>query len=302
MVYQMLSHQCSGLIILLYIYISHISHKHFRLIVIKYADRGLVQTGGLASKLFNQLYTLSTCAMTTLLSLMFLARIWRSIDDDDYFSQEEAFLLVERHLLYKIDNDQYITPETGNYFITNIYMFMIIFNVYYLEKQKSELRKRKFQRNIITFHTNTKFFMFFLWISLPVLILKSLSFQQPSTSRLVRKLLLSLHLIKLLVAGFLRPLVIIHLLKRNMPSFFTDSLEEPRIKSFYITGQSFQPRTENLFPFKPFCQNARWGWMNERTHNMAEIESKHEKEKILNLSCNIFHVPSSSNSMPSIDI
>ena len=239
--------------------------------------------------------------MTMFNSLMFFARIRRSIGDV-YFSQEEVFLLAERHLLYKTDTTQYITPEMGTYFIANILLLMIVVNVYYLKRQKSEFRKRKIQRNILTFHTNTKFFMFFLWISMPVLILKSLSFEQPSTSRLIRKLLISLHLIKLLVVCFLRPLIIIHLLKRNMPSFFTDQPEEPRIKSFFITGQNFYPRPENFSPLKPFCQNARWGWMYKRTNNMAEIESKHEKENVLNLSCHIFHVTSSSNSMPDIDI
>ena len=285
--------------LVLRIYISW--QKHFRLIVIKYADRGLVQTGGLASKLFIQLYILSTCALTIFQSLMLLARIWRSIGNDN-FSQDDAFLLAERHLLYQTDKNQYVTPEMGNYFTANISLLMILFNVYYLQRQKSELRNRKIQRNIITFHTNTKFFMFFLWISLPVLILKSLSFQQPLTSVLMRKFLLSLHLIKLFVVCFLRPLVIIHLLKRNMPSFFTDRPDEPQIRSFFITGQSFHPRPVNFCPLKPFCQNARWGWMYKRTNNMAEIESKHEKENILNLSCNICYVPSSSNSMPDIDI
>merc|ERR1711860_421057 len=101
----------------------------------------------------------------------------------------------------------------GHYFITNIHLFMVLFNVHYLEKQKGEFRKRKVQRNIITFHTNINFFLFFLWISLPVLILKSLSLQNPSTSRLIRYCLISLHLTKLFVVCFLRPLVIIYLLK-----------------------------------------------------------------------------------------
>ncbi len=109
--------------------------------------------------------------MTILLSLMLLARIWRSIGDD-HFSKEEAFLLTERHLLKKTDKDQYVTPEMGNFFIANIFLLMILLNVYCLKKQKNELRKRKIQRNILTFHINTKFFMFFLWISLPVYILK----------------------------------------------------------------------------------------------------------------------------------
>ena len=210
--------------------------------------------------------------------------------------------MVERHSLYKTDKNQYVTPEMGNYFTANISLLLILINFHYLKRQKSELRKRKFQRNIITFNTNTKFFMFFLLISLPVLILKSISFQQPKTSMLVRKFLLSLHLIKLVVIGFLRPLVIIHLLKRSMPNFFTDKPEETQNKSFFITGQNFYPRPENFSPLKPFCQNARWGWMYKRTNNMAEIESKHEKDNVLNLSCHIFHVPSSSNSMPDIDI
>ena len=154
----MLSHQFSGSLILLYIsliiiiiiVIIIIIITNFRLIVIKYADRGLVQTGGLASKLFNQLYIISTCTLTIFQSLVLLARIWRSIGHN-YLSKEEAFLMVERHSLYKTDKNQYVTPEMGNYFTANISLLLILINFHYLKRQKSELRKRKFQRNIITF-------------------------------------------------------------------------------------------------------------------------------------------------------
>ena len=179
----------------------------------------------------------------------------------------------------------------GQYFVTNIHLLIVLFSVNYLEKQKGEFRKRKVQRNIITFHTNISFFLFFLWISLPVLILKNLSFQNPSTSRLVRNCLISLHLT-------------IYLLKINMPSFFMDHAEEPQFQSFFITGQSFCPRQENFCPLKPFSENARWGWRDKRTRNKAEIESKHENGNTQNLSHNHnqLHIPYSSNSMPDIDI
>ena len=269
--------------------------------MIKYADRGLIQTGGIASKLFNQLYIILAASLFNFNFLILFTRISTSIGEDP-FGEKEAFLLAERHLLQRTDEEQIITPEMGQYFITNILLFMVLSNVHYLKKQKGEFRKRKVQRNIITFHTNINFFMFFLWISFPVIILKSLSFQNPSTSRLIRYCLISLHLTKLFVVCFLRPLVIIYLLKRNMPSFFMDHAEEPQFQSFFITGQSFHPRPENFCPLKSFSQNARWGWRDNRTRNKAEIESKHENENTQNLSCNHFHIPSSSNSMPDIDI
>ena len=269
--------------------------------MIKYADRGLIQTGGIASKLFYQLYIILAASLSILLSLILFARISTSIGEDP-FSEREAFLLAERHLLQRTDEDQYITPEMGQYFVTNIHLLIVLFSVNYLEKQKGEFRKRKVQRNIITFHTNIKFFMFFLWISLPVFILKSLSFQHPSTSILIRNCLISLHLTKLFVVCFLRPLVIIYLLKRNMPSFFMDRAEEPQFQSFFITGQSFCPRQEKFCPLKPFSENARWGWRDKRTRNKAEIESKHENKNTQNLNRNQHQIPCSSNSMPDIDI
>ena len=239
--------------------------------------------------------------MTILLGLNLLSQILTSIGEDS-FSEKEAFLLAERHLLQRTDENRYITPEIGQYFVTNIHLFLLLFNVHYLEKQKVGFRKRKVQKNIITFYTNIKFFIFFLWISLPVIILKSLSFQHPSTSRLIRYCLISLRVTMLFVVGFLRPLVIIYLLKRNMPSFFIDHSEEPRFQSFFITGQSFCPRQENFLPLKSFSQNARWGWRDKRTRNTEEIESKHEYWNTQNLSCNQHHLPCSSNSMPDIDI
>ena len=132
--------------------------------MIKYGDKGLVQTGGIASKLFIQLYILITASMTILLGLNLLSQMLTSIGEDP-FGEEEAFLLAERHLLQRTDEDRYITPEIGQYFVTNIQLFLLLFQFHYLRKQKVDFSKRKAQRNIITFHTNIKFFMFFLWIT-----------------------------------------------------------------------------------------------------------------------------------------
>ena len=85
--------------------------------MIKYGDKGLVQTGGIASKLFIQLYILITASMTILLGLNLLSQILTSIGEDS-FSEKEAFLLAERHLLHRTDEDQYMTPEVGQYLVT----------------------------------------------------------------------------------------------------------------------------------------------------------------------------------------
>ena len=273
---------------------------HFRLIVIKYADRGLAQIGGIASNLFINLYILLTASMTILLCLSLFVRIWRTGCDDS--SDKQACLLAECHICHipgRTDHDQYITPEIGHYFLANVFTFMIFTNVHYLTKKHGDLRKIKVQRNIITFHSNFYFFMFFMFISLPVYILKSLP--QSSTSRLIIQILISFHIIKLFVVCFLRPLVIIYLLKRNRPNFFTDKPEENQNESFFITGQSFHPRPEIFCSLKPFCQNARWGWGMKRP-NIAEKISKCKNKLTLNVKWDGSNVSQSSNSMPDIDI
>ena len=63
----------------------------FRFIVIKYANRGLAQTGGLSSTLFNKLYFLLTASVSFSTCLMYLVKLWRHMNGT---FNEEHFLLV----------------------------------------------------------------------------------------------------------------------------------------------------------------------------------------------------------------
>ena len=65
----------------------------FRFIVIKYADRGMVQTGGLSSGLFNKLYIFHTAGTSFCTFFGMLVRLW--ISDKERFNVVKFWLINE---------------------------------------------------------------------------------------------------------------------------------------------------------------------------------------------------------------
>ena len=196
---------------------------------------------------------------------------------------EEHFLLV-RPLFSK--------PVAGMATIGTLIIVMIFFNVQYLKKHKAGLKK-EIQRNIVTFNGNFYFFIIFSLLSLMSPLLKSVALTQPSGW--IKSLIIFFKFINVFFVGFLRPVIILYLLKKKMPNFFKDHDESLNSgTTFFISGHSIQPRQQIFRPYKPFSQNARWGWQKQKfmtsTENACDLNVMHEG----------FHIP--MNSMPDIDI
>ena len=160
-------------------------------------------------------------------------------------------------------------------------------------REKKNLRMRKYQHNIITFNGN--FFSFFLFeifqITSNVFI-----FSQNQITTPTHNVYVYYQLTRAFVFGFMRPIIILTLLKRNMPEFFYDCSQEPLNENnrFYIIGNVIPaPRQQSFSQYKPFSQNARWGW--QRIRFMQANEE-------ISLDCRVGVKALGSNSMPNVEI
>ena len=251
----------------------------FRFIVIKYANRGLAQTGGLSSTLFNKLYFLLTASVSFSTCLMYLVKLWRHMNGT---FNEEHFLLVR-----PFRSREYVSKPPIIIFVFTFLTCMTFFSVQYLKKSKAGF-KMKIQRNIVTFNTNFYFLISFSLLTLITNLLKSKALTRPW----IVSWMIFVKLMSILFVGFLRPVIIIYLLRNNRPDFFEDREENLQTETtFYISGHSLQPRQQIFCSYKSFRQDARWGWMNERFRIRAENASiSHQiNERTM-------------NSMPRIDI
>ena len=252
----------------------------FRLIVIKYADHGLAQTGGLASSLFNRLYILLTAFWSINAFFLNLFRLRGQMKRT--FKEEEFLDLIP------LGPSTFFSIPMAALFLLTFITLMMSYNVQYLKNHNADLRK-EIQRNVVTFHVNFYFFLPFSILTLISVLLRSVTIDQEISW--IKCLIVFVEFIKVICVGFLRPLVIIFMLKKKMPNFFEDSEEMQEIP-FFMSRLSVEPRQEIMSPYKPFTQNARWGGRKEQSGTNAENASLNVRNQLQ------IHM----NSMPDIDI
>ena len=250
----------------------------------------MVQTGGLSSGLFNKLYIFLTAGTSFFNFFCLLVRLW--ISDKERFNVLKLWLIDEERFHIVRPFFLKFKPIFFIFCIYTILISMIFCNVQYIKKHKTGLKK-KIQRNIITFHINFYFFNFFVALTFLQHFLKILA---PRVKfRYIEKCIIFVHLVRVFFVGFIRPVIIIFLLKKNMPDFFEDREENQQAYlTFYFSGLSFEPRQQKFSPYKPFRQNARWGWQKEK------LRAREENAYSLNVLHQSFQT--SVNSMPDIDI
>ena len=105
-----------------------LTNVFFRFIVIKYANRGLAQTGGLSLSLFNNLYFLLTASVAFSTCFMYLVKLWRHMNGT---FNEEHFLLVR-----PFRSREYVSKPPIIIFVFTFLTCMTFFSVQYLKKSK----------------------------------------------------------------------------------------------------------------------------------------------------------------------
>ena len=214
----------------------------------KYANRGLIGTDGTVSKLFSKLYATCVAFMTATALLSFLVK---KITGYTYFDFQEESLI---DIIVNTKNMKINSVGLAHFLLTLVFVSIQFYGVRYIMLEKKYLITRKYQSNIVTF--NSSFFFFSLFEIFEVM--KSLTMYIKSHYLLSHPTVLFhvyYQLLRLFVFGFIRPIIIIILLKRNMPEFFTEESQELQNenKRFNILGNaSPTPRQQTFSRYQPF--------------------------------------------------
>ena len=138
--------------------------------------------------------------------------------------------------------------------------FLALMLILYVEVQKfkTKFRKKFFQFNILTFNQNFYFYITFMSAH-NILVLIRVNILKLGSGENAEIILVYSYLIKLFIDWFIRPSVILILLRKNCPDFFEDFGGRNQKHYFFLKGVTFVPRKQTFMAFRPFCQNARWG-------------------------------------------
>ena len=139
-----------------------------------------------------------------------------------------------------------------------IAFIVILFVNVQIIKRRTRFKKKHNQFNIITFNQNFFFYIFF-YISNVILILIRINILNFVSIKRAENIILYVYLVFLSIDWFVRPIVIIILLRKNMPDFFEDFEISKDKKVFNVRRKAIIPRQQEFLTYKPFSQNARWG-------------------------------------------
>ena len=250
------------------------------------------------SDLWERLYAISAFSFTF---VSFLVSLLPNIRDYQgaIYTQENitrfSEIILFRNLSivndsesYKMDLERYVRaiPETylAVTFLSLICMLIFFASVKYIKVKKPNL-KRQYQRNIVTFNQNFFFYICFFNISVSLTLVK-IFVPHLTPSENTKIILLFLYVLRLMFICFLRPIIIIFLLKKRMPHFFENyNMENGVVSIFYISGNNVLARNELFKPLKSFSQNARFGsekkfnQLNSRIENHYFLNFQRNKEK-----------------------
>ena len=135
-------------------------------------------------------------------------------------------------------------------------MIFLYFNVQII-KSKTKFKKRH-QINIVSFNHNFFFYIIFV-IAHVILTLIRINVLKIARSEEVETILICSYIVNIFISWFIRPVMIISILKKNIPDFFDDFEIPIREKGFTIRVENIHPRQQKFLSYKPFCQDARWG-------------------------------------------
>ena len=169
-------------------------------------------------------------------------------------------------------------------FLCFICMWIFLASVKYIKFKMPNL-KRQYQRNILTFYQNFFFYLCFFIISVSLTLVKLIVPHMTSPEN-TKFILICFYILRLLFVCFLRPVIIILILRKRMPHFYENYKKKNIVISiFYISGKTLCARNELFKPLKSFSQDARFGSekkfneLNLKLENNIFIQVQRNKEK-----------------------
>ena len=197
------------------------------------------------------LYCLSVIYLTTSIFCMYFFPLISKVKEDDTNALFKLFIGFED---YNSDNNfKMIVGQIPSFTI-----MLILF--IYVQTIKTRFSKKCLQINIVTFNQNFYFYIIFI-IAHNIVILIRVNILKLGSGENAKILLVYVYLAYLCVDWFLRPIVILILLRNNMSDFFEDfdCQNHTEKHSFILKGLTVAPRQQKFLAIRPFSQNARWG-------------------------------------------
>ena len=268
----------------------------YRFFLVKYADRGLVQSDINKFHLSDRLYILSFVSFTMLTFLISILPNIRDYGNVTYTAENISLFsdkIVFRNFSVDCDSD-YVHLMPTRYlavtFITFIVMWFWFGSVNYIKVKRPSLKKQ-YQRNIVTFNQNFYFYIIFWMISISLTLIKIFAPRYMSSEN-TKIILIFFYVLRLSFICIFRPMTIILLLRKRMPHFFENYKKNDVITIFHLSCKTVCERDEKFKPFKCFHQNARFGSEKKFCSFNIDIENylvqgnrnmkykKHERRKM----------------------
>ena len=222
----------------------------FRFVLIKYAH-GFATSFGIKNDGTISLYFLSIFVSTVYTFLVHFFPLISIVSKHDTDNLCSLFIGLSHYT-----SSNYLKMIVAQ--IPFMTFIIILFINVQIIKTKTRFKKKPNRFNIITFNQNFFFYIFF-FISNVILIITRINVLTLFSDKRARHILLYVYLIFLSIDWFIRPIIIIFLLRKDMPDFFEDIQISKEKKIFSVKGKVIIPRQQEFLTYKPFSQNARWG-------------------------------------------
>ena len=223
----------------------------FRFVLVKYAHGFATNFGMFKNSGAIHLYFLSVFVSTLYTFLVHFFPLISTVYNQD----------TDNLCSFLIGLDDYNSSNYLKMIVAQIpfitFIVILYINVQII-KTKSRLKRKYYQMNILTFCQNFYFYIIF-YMSNVLLTLIRINILKFFSVEKAERILVYVYLFYLSIDWFVRPIVIILLLRKNMPDFF-DNLELSKDnKTFNVKVKDIIPRQQEFLTYKPFTQNARWG-------------------------------------------
>ena len=192
------------------------------------------------------LYCLSVIYLTTSIFCMYFFPLISKVKEDDTNALFKLFIGFED---YNSDNNfKMIVGQIPSFTI-----MLILF--IYVQTIKTRFSKKCLQINIVTFNQNFYFYIIFI-IAHNIVILIRVNILKLGSGENAKILLVYVYLAYLCVDWFLRPIVILILLRNNMSDFFEDfdCQNHTEKHSFILKGLTVAPRQQKFWPLDLFLR------------------------------------------------
>ena len=213
----------------------------FRFVLIKYANRGLIQDQGKSPLLLEILYLTVTSSLMAVFIIVSFIHAVRKHDDDEY----DVIEIGTRTFL-----------RFGMVSVFLVIIFTMFLSIEY-KKRKGSLKVPNVQRNILTFNQSFVTFTNCVLLNWFILLLRINANNQWFSVFKTRQIASIIFMIEMMFLFFFIPLLAIANLKTVMPQLFNDRKE--RKIEFYCNIRFSVPREQKFLPYKKFKGDARFG-------------------------------------------